>query len=83
MYLATRGGAKALDLDDKLGSFDIGKEADFAVLDLLATPELAERNRSAELKTLDDVAFKAFGLMALGDSRVVAATYVAGVKADF
>ena len=30
-------GAKALDLDDKLGNFNLGKEADFIVLDLKAT----------------------------------------------
>lgn len=30
-YLATLGGATALDLDDKIGNFAIGKEADFAL----------------------------------------------------
>src|SRR5207247_6403376 len=32
-YLATLGGARALYLDDLLGSFDKGKEADFVALD--------------------------------------------------
>ena len=32
-YLATLGGARALYLDDLLGNFDKGKEADFVVLD--------------------------------------------------
>jgi guanine deaminase len=32
-YLATLGGAQALYLDELLGNFDKGKEADFVVLD--------------------------------------------------
>ena len=32
-YLATLGGAQALYLDDMLGNFDKGKEADFVALD--------------------------------------------------
>lgn len=32
-YLATLGGAKSLGIDEKVGSFEIGKEADFVVLD--------------------------------------------------
>jgi guanine deaminase len=31
-YMATLGGAKALKLDDKIGNFQTGKEADFVVL---------------------------------------------------
>lgn len=79
-YLATRGGAEALYLDDKLGSFDPGKEADFVVWDLMATPELAARNRTAEIRSLGDLENKAFGLMVLGDDRAVTATYVAGKR---
>ena len=33
LYLATLGGANALYLDDKLGNFKSGKDADFVVLD--------------------------------------------------
>ena len=39
-YLATLGGANALDLGDKIGSLAVGKEADFVVLDPKATPLL-------------------------------------------
>ena len=42
-YLATLGGARALDLDDRIGNFAPGKEADFVVLDPAATPLLARR----------------------------------------
>jgi guanine deaminase len=34
LFLATLGGARALCLEDKLGNFEIGKEADFVVLNL-------------------------------------------------
>ncbi|MBX2864644.1 MAG: guanine deaminase, partial [Leptolyngbyaceae cyanobacterium MAG.088] len=33
LFLATLGGARALCLDDTLGNFDVGKAADFIVLD--------------------------------------------------
>lgn len=73
LYLATLGGAKALSLDDKLGSITPGKEADFALLDPAATPLLARRTalRGEPLDTF-------FALMTLGDDRAIAATYVNG-----
>ncbi|MEL7538306.1 MAG: guanine deaminase [Pseudomonadota bacterium] len=73
LYLATLGGARALSMDDKIGNFEPGKEADFIVLDVAATP-LIER-RLARVDTLDDELFVQW---MLGDDRSVAATYVAG-----
>ena len=52
-YLATLGGARALALDDRIGSLAPGHEADFAVLDPKATPLLALRNARAE--SVEDV----------------------------
>ncbi len=75
LYLATLGGARALDLDDKIGNLAPGKEADFVVLDLAATPLIARRLAGA--KSLAD---RLFALTVLGDDRVVARTYVAGVE---
>jgi guanine deaminase len=74
LYLATLGGAKALSIDDKLGSITIGKEADFALLDPAATPLLARRT-----SLRDDPLDTFFALMTLGDDRAIAATYVNGV----
>jgi guanine deaminase len=73
LYLATLGGAKALSLDEKIGSIAIGKEADFVLIDPQATPLLARRT-SLRADPLDTF----FALMTLGDDRVVAATYAAG-----
>ncbi len=77
-YLATLGAAKALALEDKLGSFEIGKEADFVVLDMQATPLMALRNRGGIPPTLAGLAEQIFATMILGDDRAIAATYVAG-----
>ena len=73
-HLATLGGAHSLYLDDRIGNFAPGKEADFVVLDPRATPLLARR--SAACTTLEE---RLFVLMMLGDDRAVAATYVMGV----
>ncbi|HWV09518.1 MAG TPA: guanine deaminase [Pseudomonas sp.] len=73
LYLATLGGAHALYLDDKLGNFESGKEADFVVLDYTATPLIAYRMQQAET-----LAEKLFALTMLGDDRAVKETFSAG-----
>ena len=73
LYLATLGGAKALSLDDKLGSITPGKEADLVLLDPAATPLLARRTGLR-----DDPMDVFFALMTLGDDRAIAATYAGG-----
>ncbi len=78
LYLVTLGGAHALYLDDKLGNFDKGKEADLVVIDWMAIPELKFRNQTATAKNIDELKDKAFGLMLMGDERVIDKTYVAG-----
>jgi guanine deaminase len=73
LYLATLGGAHALYLDDKLGNFLPGKDADFVVLDYNATPLISYRMQQA--KTLDE---KLFALTMLGDDRAIKETFAAG-----
>ena len=74
-YMATLGNAKTLMLDDKIGNFETGKEADFIIVDLASTA-LMERKQS-KCKTLDEALFS---LMILGDDRAISETYVAGKK---
>lgn len=78
LFLATLGGARALSLEDKIGNFDVGKEADFIVLDLRATPLMAFRNPTPTAMSLDKLAEKVFTLVVLGDDRAIRATYIAG-----
>ena len=78
LFLATLGGARALSLEDKIGNFNVGKEADFIVLDVRATPLMALRNHTSTATSLDELALKTFTLMMLGDDRAVRATYIAG-----
>jgi guanine deaminase len=72
-FLATLGGARALALDDKIGTLAPGREADLVVLDPNATPLLAFRN-SRSCSITETLAV----LMTLGDDRAVRTTYVAG-----
>ena len=75
LYLATLGGANALYLDDKLGNFLPGKDADFLVLDYNATPLMSYRMQQA--KSLEE---RLFALTMLGDDRAVKETFAAGVS---
>jgi len=76
LYLATMGGALTLDLDDLIGNFEPGKEADFIVLDYHATPLLARR-----LKRCKNLTEKLFALQMLGDDRVVKSVHILGEEA--
>jgi len=73
LYLATLGGALTLDLDDLIGNFEPGKEADFIVLDYHATPLLARR-----LKLCKNLTEKLFALQMLGDDRVIRNVHILG-----
>ncbi|MFZ4729412.1 MAG: guanine deaminase [Pseudanabaena sp.] len=86
LFLATLGGARALCLEDKLGNFEVGKEADFVVLNLRSTPIMALRNKSfdsANLPTLAEISDQLFATIIMGDDRAIAATYIMGEKAEF
>lgn len=72
-YLATLGGAIALDLEGTIGNFSLGAEADFIVLDYHATPLMSRRMQHC--KTLSE---KLFILSMLGDERHVKATHIMG-----
>jgi guanine deaminase len=72
-YQMTLGNARALSLEDKIGTLDVGTEADFVVLDANATS--AMRIRMERVTTLSE---ELFLLQTLGDDRAVVQTYIAG-----
>jgi guanine deaminase len=74
LYLATLGGARALYVDDRIGSLLPGRDADLAVLDPAATPLTARRTALR-----DDPLDTFFALTVLGDDRSIAETWAAGV----
>ena len=73
-YRMTLGNARALSLDDRIGSVEPGKEADLIALDPRATPAMAHRMETAG----GDLEVELFALMMMGDDRAVRQTYVAG-----
>jgi len=72
-YTATLGAARAMQLQNSIGSFQPGNEADFIIVDPKATPLLARR--SAHINSLEE---QLFVLAILGDDRCIEATYAAG-----
>ena len=72
-YVATRGTAHAMYLEDKIGSVAVGMEADIVVLDMKSTPIIDYR-----MQFVKDFEEALFVQMTLGDDRAVQATYVAG-----
>ncbi|MBC2769138.1 guanine deaminase [Pusillimonas minor] len=72
-YMATRGAAKALYLEDRIGSIAPGFDGDLVVLNRKSTPLL--QFRDAYCNSIEEALFV---LMTLGDDRATQAVYVAG-----
>jgi guanine deaminase len=72
-YMATLGAAKALHLDNKIGSFKQGKEADFIVIETDTSAFLKYR-----FERIKDIFELLFVLMILGSENNIKATYVYG-----
>ncbi len=73
LYLCTRAGAEALYLDDRIGWFGAGMEADFIVAHPGATAMSRRRDRRS-----GTIAERLFALFMLGDDRHVEAVFVNG-----
>jgi len=79
----TLGGAEALYIDDFVGNFTPGKEADFVVLDWTAGPRALEWRQSLTGKsprTVEQAADLLFGIMMVSDDRAVDETWVTGKR---
>lgn len=72
-YMMTLGNARAMSLDEHIGSIEAGRDADLVVLDARATPQMALR-----METVDSLANELFLLQTCGDDRAIVETYVAG-----
>lgn len=75
-YEMTLGGARALSMQEYVGNFEVGKEADFSVMDLAASALLERRVSVAN--TFEE---KLFAMIVLGDDRCTRATYLMGEQA--
>jgi guanine deaminase len=70
----TLGNARALSMEDKIGTLEVGSEADFVVLDARATSAMALR-----METVATLSEELFLMQTMGDDRAVMQTYVTGV----
>ena len=80
LFIGTLAGARALDMENRFGNFDVGKEADFVVIDPSGTPQLeglvthavrAEESELASAQTL-------FALLMNIRESSISAVYVQG-----
>ena len=69
----TLGNARALSLQDHIGTLDEGTDADVVVLNAAATPAMA-----LKMERVTTLSEELFLLQTLGDDRSVAEVYVAG-----
>jgi guanine deaminase len=80
LFIGTLGGARALDMEDRFGNFDVGKEADFVVVDPTRTPALkaviTQGVRSDDPTMARDQTL--FGLLMGTRETSIAETYVQG-----
>ncbi|WP_170789247.1 guanine deaminase [Ruegeria lacuscaerulensis] len=72
-HWATRGNARVLGLEDKIGSLDPGTEADIVVLNARSTPAMALR-----MDRVDSLAEELFVLQMMGDDRAIEEVYISG-----
>jgi guanine deaminase len=83
----TLGGAEALYIDEYVGNFIPGKEADFVALDWNAGPSAQGWHQSLLLggktgpQTMEDAANLLFSIMMIGDDRNVDETWIMGERA--
>jgi guanine deaminase len=81
----TLGGAEGLYIDELVGNFEPGKEADFVALDWTGGPAAQAWHQSLIVgdkgpQTMEQAANLLFGVMMVADDRAVAETWVMGKR---
>ncbi len=84
-WSVTLGGAEGLYIDDKIGNFEPGKEADFVALDWNGGPLAMEWHQSSLVgpdgpKTMKEASDLLFSMMIVGDDRCVDETWIMGKR---
>ncbi len=75
LWLGTAGSARALHLQDHIGSLAAGLEADVSVLNLASTSAIAQRAAQAA-----DIWDAVFPTVMMGDDRAIADVWIAGKR---
>lgn len=84
LFTGTLAGARALDMEDRIGNLDVGKEADFLVIDPAGWPPLGAaigngtRSNDAELARDQTI----FALLMAMREPAIARVYVRGRRVD-
>jgi guanine deaminase len=73
LYRSTLAGAEALGMASVCGSLEVGKDADFVIVDASKKLILAER-----LAVAESPEERLFACITLGDDRIISKSYVAG-----
>ncbi|NTF32647.1 guanine deaminase [Rhizobium skierniewicense] len=73
-YLMTRGNAEALSMADKIGTLDVGTDADIAVMNASSTPAMA-----LKMEVVRSLPEELFLILTMGDDRTVIETYISGI----
>ncbi|WP_431969775.1 amidohydrolase family protein [Nocardia sp. bgisy134] len=84
LFTGTLAGARALDMESRFGNFDVGKEADFVVIDPTGTPAL-EGTLAQGIRSDDSVLARdqtLFALLMGMDESTIAQVYVRGRRVD-
>ena len=72
-WLATRGSARALLCEDKIGNIARGMEADLTIVNLASTPAIAQATARAE-----NIWQAVFPTIMMGDDRAIRAVWIGG-----
>ncbi|MDU8942300.1 guanine deaminase [Ovoidimarina sediminis] len=73
IWLATEGSARAMRMEDRIGTLAPGSEADLTILDLASTPAIAQA--TARAGTIWEALFPT---IMMGDDRAIQAVWVGG-----